>query len=243
MKKTVQLIIVMVVVLAVGLGIYVLSRKEPAQPAKTDEPIMIVDQNSKNILMPKSGDIIRGQANAPITLVEYSDFQCPYCIRFATTMQQALSTYNGQVKWVFRNYPLDFHQYAIPSAKAALAADKQGKFAEYSDLLFANSQGDGTGLKADDLQKYAKQLNLNIDQFNKDMASDAVAAKIKQDQEDANKVIAVNTDPATKAEQPTINAIEGTPATFLIDKAGKIEALSGAIPYAELSAKIEAALR
>jgi len=85
----------------------------------------------------EAGDHIRGAAKAPITMVEYSDFQCPFCKRFHPTMQRIMKDYDGKVSWVYRNFPLSsIHQYAQARAEAAECASEQGKFWEYADALF-----------------------------------------------------------------------------------------------------------
>lgn len=85
----------------------------------------------------EASDHIRGAAKAPITLVEYSDFQCPFCKRFHPTMQRIMKDYDGNVSWVYRNFPLSsIHEYAQARAEAAECASEQGKFWEYADALF-----------------------------------------------------------------------------------------------------------
>lgn len=80
----------------------------------------------------------KGPAGAPITIIEYTDFQCHYCAKGAKTLDQVMQMYPDKVRVVFKNNPLSFHKQALPAAKAALAADRQGKFWEYHDLLFKN---------------------------------------------------------------------------------------------------------
>jgi protein-disulfide isomerase len=102
-----------------------------------------------------------GPENAKVTLVEFSDFQCPYCSRAAEVTHKIRERYGDKVRFVFRQFPLDFHKQAHLAAQAALAAHQQGKFWEFHDLLFANQNA----LGRDQLEQYAKQLNLtNIDQ-------------------------------------------------------------------------------
>ncbi len=98
----------------------------------------------------------RGPANAPVEIIEFSDFECPYCTRGAATIDQVVEHYGDKVSVVFRHYPLPFHQNAPLAAQAASCANEQGKFFAYHDLLFAN----GKALGPDDLVRYAQQLNL-----------------------------------------------------------------------------------
>jgi len=110
---------------------------------------------------------IRGAAQAPVTIVEFSDFQCPFCARAVPTLQQLAREYPSGVRWVFKNFPLDFHPDSMLAHKAALAAGEQGKFWEMHDLIFA-SQG---AIRRDDLLQKAGQLGLDMKRFVADLDS------------------------------------------------------------------------
>lgn len=105
-----------------------------------------------------------GPADARIVIIEYSDFQCPYCKMFMeNTYARLRQMYSDQVRFIYRDFPLDsIHPRARPAAEAAQCAHEQGKFWEYHDLLFANQQA----LETSDLKRYAQQLGLDMDQFN-----------------------------------------------------------------------------
>lgn len=123
----------------------------------------------------------KGPKEAPVTIIEYTDFQCPYCRRGAETMHKIMEMYPEKVRLVFKNNPLKFHPQALPAAKAALAANKQGKFWEYHDLLFKNS----TRLNKEMYLKLARDLDLDIEKFNKDRNSEEIARQIKDEQAQA----------------------------------------------------------
>jgi protein-disulfide isomerase len=108
---------------------------------------------------------VRGSGK--VEIIEFSDFQCPFCGRVEPTISQIMDKYKGKVKVVWKNQPLPFHPNARPAAKAALAAKEQGKFWEMHDKLFANQ----TQLNPDNYVAWAKDLNLNVDKFKADMAS------------------------------------------------------------------------
>lgn len=127
---------------------------------------------------------VKGNPDAPVTIVEFSDFECPYCSRGNQTAQQVLKAYPNSVKLVFKNLPLPFHNEATPAAKAALAAGKQGKFWEFHDALFANQQKLGQAF----YEETAKKLALNLEQWKTDMASAEVEAAVTADQEQAKKL-------------------------------------------------------
>jgi len=123
----------------------------------------------------------KGPEKAPITIIEYTDFQCPYCTRGAETIHRIMEMYPNEVRLVFKNNPLKFHPQALPAAKAALAANKQGKFWEYHDLLFKNS----AKLNEEMFLKFARDLGLDIEKFNKDRNSEEIAKQIEHDQTQA----------------------------------------------------------
>ena len=111
----------------------------------------------------------RGCAGAEITLIEFSDFQCPYCARAKGTIDELLKIYKDSLQVTFRNFPLPFHNNAMPAALAAAAAGQQGKFWPMYDKLFANQQA----LTAADLEKYAREVGL-------DMAAYKAASKVRR---------------------------------------------------------------
>jgi len=129
---------------------------------------------------------VRGKADAPITIVEFSDYQCPYCSRGAETMDEVLKNYPDQVKVVFKNLPLSFHQQAKPAAIAALAAGRQGKYWEMHDALFANQQRLGEEDKL--FTELATKIGLNLEKFQKDIKDEVVAKQIEADLAQASKL-------------------------------------------------------
>lgn len=137
----------------------------------------------------------RGADNAPLTIVEFTDFQCPYCRAAVGPMEQLLAQRGQQVRWIFRAFPLDFHPDAQLAAEAALAAGAQGKFWPMHDLLFANQ----SALKPDNLRRYAEQLHLDVAAFDNALKTHKYAGEIAADRALGTKA-----------------GITGTP-TFVID--------------------------
>lgn len=131
----------------------------------------------------KPGTPVKGPQNAPVTIVEYTDFQCPYCSRGAKVMDQLLKKYDGKVRVAFKNLPLDMHKKALPAAKAALAAHKQGKFWPFHDLLFANARQLSDAM----MVKFAKDLAMDVEQFNRDRQSNEITKQIESDKAQAAK--------------------------------------------------------
>lgn len=124
------------------------------------------------------GAPFEGAAEAPVTLVEFSDFHCPFCKRVQATIKQVLEQYPGKVKHVFRNLPIDgLHPQARRAAEAARCAQDQGKFWEYHDILFARAPQ----AAPDDLIQYAVQLGLNKDEFNRCLAGGDYQSIVQHD--------------------------------------------------------------
>lgn len=166
------------------------------------------------------------------TIVEFSDFQCPFCQQFFNeTLPQIKSNYidTGKAKLVYRYFPLPIHSNAQKAAEAAECANQQGKFWQYHDLLFKNAQSDGTGLDAASLKKYADSLGLNRgmlgffgkNKFNTCLDNGQAAEAVNQDVKDGEAA-----------------GVSGTPS-FVID--GKL--IVGALPFAAFQQAIDDALK
>jgi len=147
----------------------------------------------------------KGSANAPIEMIEFSDFQCPFCLRADPTVRQVLSTYGDRIRFVYRHYPLPNHPSARPAAEAAACAGEQGKFWPYHDRLFANP----TKLSDADLKQSAAELGLNAAQFNACVDTHKLKAQIDADIKDGEEA-----------------GVNGTPAFFVNGRM-----ISGAQPY------------
>jgi protein-disulfide isomerase len=132
-------------------------------------------------------DAIRGQMSAPITLVEYSDFECPYCARGTQVVDQLRAKYGKKIKVIYKHLPLDFHKQAMISAKyfEAIKLQSTEKAYRFHDELFSNQRKLQKGESY--LKEIAKTLNINMTKLTADIESDIVAAKIKKDSMEANK--------------------------------------------------------
>jgi protein-disulfide isomerase len=137
---------------------------------------------------------VRGSPMAPITLVEFSDFQCPYCAAAHPELERVVREHEGRVKLVFKHYPLPSHTRAPYAARAAEAAARQGKFWEMADQLFANQRA----LEDADLMRYAEAIGLDMERFRADYASEAVAQAVTADRTEGEKA-----------------KIEGTPTLYV----------------------------
>ncbi len=155
----------------------------------------------------------QGPANAPIELVEFSDFQCPFCYRAHPTVTEVLKTYGSKVRFVYRNYPLPNHPNARPAAEAAQCANEQGQFWAYHDRLFA----DQSKLGNDDLKATAASLGMDAAKFNACFDSHKYKARVDADLQAGNDA-----------------GVNGTPAFFIN---GRL--LSGAQPFDEFKKVID----
>jgi protein-disulfide isomerase len=168
-------------------------------------------------------DAVKGDADAPVTIIEWSDYQCPFCERFySQTEGQIDEQYvkTGKVKIIYRDFPLSFHQNAQKAAEAAECAGEQDKYWEMHDLLFENGQGDGTGLNTADLKKYAADLKLDTTKFDTCLDTGAMAKEVQKDFNDGQAA-----------------GIQGTPG-FIVNGVP----ISGAQPFTAFQQVIEAQL-
>ncbi len=165
-----------------------------------------------------AGEPVRGPENAPVTIVEFSDFQCPFCKNFDVTLGRVLQEFNPKVRLVYRQMPLnEIHPFAEKAAEASLCAQDQGKFWEMHDLMFK----DQANLKVEDLKAKASGLGLDTAAFNACLDSGKYAEKVREDSRDGAAA-----------------GISGTPA-FLIN--GRF--FSGALPYEQVAAAIREELQ
>jgi protein-disulfide isomerase len=118
-----------------------------------------------------------GPERALVTVVIFSDFQCPVCLRSAHPIKQLVVDFPGQVKVVFRHNPLSIHRYAQPAALAAVAAQQQGKFWEYHDRLFDA----GGRLEEADLERYARDLGLDVGKWGEDVAAPTTTTRVQEE--------------------------------------------------------------
>ncbi|MGH7905653.1 MAG: thioredoxin domain-containing protein [Candidatus Binataceae bacterium] len=131
-----------------------------------------------------------GPKNAPITIVEFADFECPFCKRSEETLKELRQEYGGKVRLVYLDYPLSIHPYAFQAAEAGQCAEEQGKFWQYHNALYA----DQSKLTTKDLKAAAAKLKLNAKQFDKCLDSGKYAAAVHQDMKEGS-ALGVNGTP------------------------------------------------
>ena len=159
----------------------------------------------------------QGPKNAKVTIIEVSDFQCPYCKRHNPTMEQIMEEYDGQVRRVWVHFPLtSIHPYATKASEAAECAGEQGKFWEMHDIIFENQ----TAMTVDDLKSYAKNIGLNASDFDTCLDDGRYTSKVQQNMQAAQAA-----------------GITGTPGTFING-----QLIKGAYPFDTFKAVIDAEL-
>ncbi len=127
---------------------------------------------------------IRGSVMAPVTIVEFSDFECPFCGRAHEPLTRAVEEFPGQVRLIFRHFPLSMHEHAAAAAVAAEAAGAQGKFWEMHDQLFAHQ----SALGPTDIARYARAIGLDMDRFAADFEDEELRARIDRSRAEGQRV-------------------------------------------------------
>lgn len=189
---------------------------------KSDTPkqAAIVEPEEKIEIELTKDEHIKGDPNAKITIVEFSDLECPFCKRFHPTMQEIVKNYD--VRWVYKHFPLDsLHPKARKEAEATECAAEQGKFWEYTDRLFEITPSNN-GLDLDLLPKIAQEIGLDKDKFISCLDSGRYQDKV---QEHYNQAIKAGGN--------------GTPHNVIIAPDGSTQAVPGAVGYSTIAGIIE----
>lgn len=154
----------------------------------------------KKVTIDTSEAPVRGAPMAKVSIVEFSDFECPHCGAAHPLLSRTLEEFNGKVNLVFKNFPLDSHKNAAPAARAAVAAQLQGKFWELADALFEHQRE----LSAETIHALARDAALDMSKFDADFASPAVQQRVERDKQDG-----------------TALGVQGTPSLFINGRAYK----------------------
>ena len=198
-------------------GSIVFVNRYPAPTVDVEQPTTVV-----NIPLPSQSDHRMGSLTAPLVLVEYSDFQCPFCALIHPTLKKIVDESNGKIAWVYRHFPLEsIHPHAKPAALAAeCIAEQLGDtgFWKFADALFA----DQSKMSSTYYAQLATQFGANKNTFSACVASEKYVSKIDSESADAQK-----------------NGGQGTPYTVVVGKKLQIP-FSGALPYAQIMSVIKA---
>jgi len=254
-KKEKELSLPMAIVLGAFLiAIAIIVVKMPARTVTTTEVAgnsidatalkamvnhVLSSKNATPVVPVTESDHIQGTKTPSITIIEYSDLECPFCKNFDTTMNKVIQNYGDRVDWVYRHFPLDcvddksdsctpLHPKARNEAIASECAFDQGgndMFWQYITNVFSITPSNNR-LDPEQLNYVAKSLNLNMDDFAKCMKSDKYAKAVSED-----------------AKAGLKSSVRGTPNSIIVDKSGNTYTVSGAYPYEVMSGVLDTLLK
>lgn len=181
---------------------------------------------AKSVPPVRADDHVRGNPDAQISLVEYSDYECPYCKRFHGTVSKLIERYDGRVNWVFRHFPLPMHEPAATRAAEATecAADLAGNdaFWRLTDAIFEQTRSNGRGVPGG-LAALASDLGIDRAALEECLDSERMTDRVERDLQEGQEA-----------------GVRGTPGSFLIDRAtGRVVSINGARPLEQLTAAVD----
>lgn len=186
-----------------------------AKPAGKVKPVALADH-------------IKGNKNAKVTLIEYSDYECPFCKNFETTVSDIIKTYGDKIRFVYRHYPLPFHANAQKEAEASECVASLGGndlFWKFSDAIYQRTTSNGTGFALDALGPLAAEIGVNQQQFQACLDSGKYEKLVKD-----------------SISEGQTAGVQGTPSIFVIDAKGNSELVVGAQPIDAFKTAIDKAL-
>ncbi|MCF7905652.1 DsbA family protein [Candidatus Gracilibacteria bacterium] len=190
-----------------------------------------MEQTEKGLKKPDDSDHIRGARDAEISIIEYSDFECPFCKKFHPTMKQVLEEYPEKVNWVYRHFPLPFHDpLATKEAEASECANELGgneQFWEYTDLIFERTKSNGKGLALSELAVLAEEIGLGKESFQACLDSGKYREHVQRDTQEGREA-----------------GVTGTPGNFVIhNSSGTVVAFPGAREFFMIQEVIDSLLQ
>lgn len=217
----------------IELGIQEHTKKQQeAQVAARADAARLANDKVKNVRrVAAARDHIYGNPEAAISIIEYSDFECPFCKRFHSTPKELVQAYAGKVNWVYRHFPLAFHNPgAQKQAEASECAHELGgndAFWKYSDAIYARTQSNGKGFPLTQLSPLATEIGLDGETFRQCLDSGKYAARVQEDLDEGARI-----------------GVTGTPASILLNnQTGETRFKGGAQPVAAFKTDIEGMLK
>lgn len=214
-----------------GIQRYIQKQQEAQQKARAEQE-RLANEKAKNVpRVSETDDHIYGNPDAAISLIEYSDFECPYCKAFHPTAKKIVEAYDGKVNWVFRHYPLSFHNPAAQKeAEASECANELGgneAFWKYADLIYQRTASNGKGIPMDKLVSLAEEIGLDGELFQACLDSGKYTERVQKDFQEGSD-----------------SGISGTPGNILLNnQTGEVKLKSGALPFEALKAEIDQMLK
>jgi protein-disulfide isomerase len=214
-----------------GIKRYVQQQQEAQQKARAEQQ-RAAQEKAKNVRRVSADrDHIYGNPDAVISLIEYSDFECPFCKRFHATPKKIVEAYDGKVNWVYRHYPLNFHNPAAQKeAEASECANELGgndSFWAYTDLLYERTESNGKGFAVEKLLALAEEIGLDREQFQECLESGRYTEYVQEDFAEGSN-----------------SGISGTPGVILLhNETGEARLKAGALPFEVFQAEIDQMLQ
>ncbi len=208
-----------------GTGTNVAAGTGTAAAPDTTAPAGPTVEQLKSVAAVSDADYVRGNKDAKVTLLEFSDFECTFCARFHPTMNEIMAEYGDKVRWVYRHYPLSFHPNAQKGAEASECVAKQkgsDGFWKYADAIFEENTKMGGQISPAAIETAAQAAGVNLEQFKTCLDSGEMAAKVK-----------AHLDEGTKA------GVNGTPGTIVMTDDGQVELIPGAYSTDQVKAIID----
>jgi len=203
-------------------------KQQQARAAALEKQEHVASEKAKNVRrVTASRDHIFGNPEAPVSLIEYSDFECPFCKRFHSVIGEVVEAHGGKVNLVYRHFPLGMHnpgaQKEAQASECAAYVGGNGVFWKYADAIYARTQSNGNGFPVSQLVPLAKEMGLNKKRFQACMDSDRFAPRVQEDVDEGTRI-----------------GIEATPTTILIqNETGEVMVQSGAVPSEAFKAAID----
>ena len=201
-----------------GIQEYIKKQRE-VQVAAQAEQARLANEKAKNVRrVTATRDHIYGNPNAPISLIEYSDYECPFCKSFHPIAKQIVKAYEGKVNWVYRHFPLNFHnpgaQKQAEASECVYELGGDDAFWKYSDAIYERTKSNGNGFPLTNLVPLAKELGLDEKRFAQCLESNKYEGRVKEDLDEGGKI-----------------GLTGTPANILLhNETGEVLVKVGAQP-------------
>jgi protein-disulfide isomerase len=210
-----------------GIQDYINKQKEAQLAARAEEERIANEKVKKVRRVSSPRDHIFGDPHAPVSLIEYSDFECPFCKRFHPTAKEIVSAYAGKVNWVYRHFPLEMHNPgAQKQAEASECANELGgneAFWKYADAIYSRTQSNGQGFPLTQLVPLAVELGLDASRFQQCLASEKYQGRVKEDIDEGVQI-----------------GVSGTPANILLhNQTGQSILKPGAQPLEAMKLEID----